>query len=484
MVQKLTIWQQNTNKSPACQHNLISNNYLSKKGISVIALQEPAINHLGNTIASRNWTPIYPTKHSEDPSGTRSVTLISSALSTDSWNQMDFPSSDVTVIQLNGSWGKLTLFNIYNDGTSNDTLRQLANFLHSNRDKIEHTEKGTAHVLWVGDFNRHHPYWDDPSDTRLFTNDALKAANRLIEVVADAGLELALPSGLPTHKHSVTKRWSRLDQVFLSDHSANILTACDTLPEERGISTDHIPILTEINLAIAQTVAAESAPNFREVNWEEFGKELSKQLAKLPPPESITGQRQLDKSCADLTRAIQATIDYKVPVTEITPKSKRWWTKELTQLRKTANKLGRQSYKRRRDSEHKVHEEHEEAAKKYRNTLDYTKQQHWRDWLERAEDPDIWTVQRLISAPATDGGGVRIPTLTYKVNDETKSANTNEEKSAALAKGFFPPKQAEGNGEARRQEPDFGQAGRITREQILRQLKRSNRTKRQDQTVY
>jgi len=276
--------------------------------------------------------PIYPTKHSEDPSGTRSMTFIGSMLSSDSWNQLDFRSSDVTVIQLNGSWGKLTIFNIYNDSSSNNMLRQLANYHHSNQDKIGHVEKGTAHVLWVGDFNRHHPYWDDLTDTRLFTFNAMEAANRLIEVVADANLELVLLIGLPTHKHNVTKWWSQLDQVFLSDYSENILTSCETLPEQRGINTDHIPILMELKLDTTQTATTESTPNFREVNWEEFGMELSKQLAKLPPLESITGQRQLDKSCTDLTRAIQTTIDNQVPILEIMPKSKCWWTRELTQL--------------------------------------------------------------------------------------------------------------------------------------------------------
>jgi hypothetical protein len=101
----------------------------------------------------------------------------------------------------------------------------------------------------------------------------------------DVGLELALPSGLPTHKHSITKRWSRLDQVFLSDHSENTLISCNTLPEHRGINTDHLPILTELNLAITQTIE-EDIPNFRDVDWEEFGNELGKQLTKLPPPRT------------------------------------------------------------------------------------------------------------------------------------------------------------------------------------------------------
>jgi hypothetical protein len=91
---------------------------------------------------------------------------------------------------------------------------------------------GNLPVLWVGDFNRHHPYWDDPSDTRLFTSDIMEVAERLIKVVADIGLELTLPSSILTHKHNITKLWSRLDQVFLSDYSENLLISCDTQPNQ------------------------------------------------------------------------------------------------------------------------------------------------------------------------------------------------------------------------------------------------------------
>lgn len=183
MMDKLTIWQQNINKSPTGQHSLISNNHLTNKDVCIIALQEPAINHLGNTIAARDWLPIYPTPHAKDPNKTRSVTLIRSMLSTDCWSQMDFPSSDVTVTQFSGNWGKLTVFNIYNDGNNNDTINLLMDFHHRFHDKIEHTDKGLAHVLWISDFNRHHPYWDNPNDTRLFTSEATEAATNLIEAV-------------------------------------------------------------------------------------------------------------------------------------------------------------------------------------------------------------------------------------------------------------------------------------------------------------
>ena len=41
---------------------------------------------------------------------------------------MDFPSGDVTVIQLSGSWGELTLLNIYNYCETNDMIRQVKTF--------------------------------------------------------------------------------------------------------------------------------------------------------------------------------------------------------------------------------------------------------------------------------------------------------------------------------------------------------------------
>ena len=158
-------------------------------------------------------------------------------MSTESWNQLDFPSSDVTVVQATGLWGKVTIFNIYNDGKSAETTNLLTDFHRRNQATLERAETGEAHIIWLGDFNRHHPCWDNPEDTRLFTNEATEAAEKLIEALADAGLEMALPSGIPTHEHSVTKRWSRLDQVFLSDQSSGLLTSCDTQPTSS--SHDH-----------------------------------------------------------------------------------------------------------------------------------------------------------------------------------------------------------------------------------------------------
>ena len=63
-------------------------------------------------------------------------------------------------------------------------------------------------MMWIGDFNRHHPTWDNPNDTRLFTREAIEAAEKLIRAIADLGMELALAAGTPTHIHNVTQKWT------------------------------------------------------------------------------------------------------------------------------------------------------------------------------------------------------------------------------------------------------------------------------------
>jgi ribonuclease HI len=466
----INIWQQNVNKSPTSQHDLISSKYLIDSGANIVALQEPATNFLNMTIATKDWIPVYPSTHNTQPKKSRSIILIKASLTSDSWQQLDFPSGDVTIIQVKGVWGKLSIFNIYNDCEHDNTINILSDYSHRNADIIGNTTVGNAHTIWLGDFNRHHPHWDNPEDTRLFTREAVNAAEVLIGAVAEAGLEMILPSGTPTHLHNVSKRWSRLDNVFLSDHSLDALLSCDTIPDQRGVCTDHLPVLTKIDLAVAN-MPPKSMPNFKEVDWQKFRATVGANLERASPPAEINTQVQLDKACGELTAALQDAISSDVPVTTLCAKTKRWWTKELTSLRKEAKKLGRQSYKHRNKPFHFTHAAYVDANKCYHSTLDRTKKQHWRDWLENAEDPDIWTVQRLLAAPASDGGSSKIPPLKYKVDDTDLIARSNDEKGRILAKGFFPPKpRPEPPEAASTYPPQCSKASQLTKEAIQRQL--------------
>lgn len=240
---------------------------------------------------------------------------------------------------------------------------------------LEDAAVDNVHSIWLGDFNRHHPHWDNPNDTRLFTRDAINDAELLIVAVAEAGMEMVLPSGTPTHLYNVSKQWSRLNNIFMSDHSTEVLISCDTVPEQCGVCTDHLPILTKLDLT-TPVAPPKEIRNFRKVDWEQFRKTLGAKLSQLSPPAAINTQLQLNSACAELTIALQNTINTNVPITMLCVKSKRWWTKELTVLCKVAKKLGRETYKHRDKPFHYVHAAYKDANKLYHRKVRSTKLQH------------------------------------------------------------------------------------------------------------
>ena len=94
---------------------------------------------------------------------------------------------------------------MYNDGEQDNTIRLLTDYYSRHKDSLKCTTMGEVHIIWVGDFNRHHPLWDSPKDTQLFTNEAMDAAEKLIEAIIDIRLELVLPSGISMHEYNFTK---------------------------------------------------------------------------------------------------------------------------------------------------------------------------------------------------------------------------------------------------------------------------------------
>jgi ribonuclease HI len=467
----ITIWQQNVNKSKICQHDLISSSRLVEQHIDIVALQEPAISDFAVTIANKDWRVVYPSTHAKDPSKTRAVTLLRADIPTNKWSQIEIDSGDVTIVKITGEWGATTLFNIYNDCEHDDTIEKVKVLQSSLDGQDRDAPNESAHTIWLGDFNRHHPHWDDTSDIRLFTKTAINKAEKLISAVADAGLDLALPPKTPTHKHNVSKKWTRLDHVFLSEHSFDTLLSCEVYTEELSPNTDHLPIVTKLDLTLAKATS-KSIANFRNVDWEKFRSVLEGQLRTLGLPRAIRNQGELDTECSRLTNAIQNTIQSEVPTIDLCPKSRRWWTKELTFLRREASRLGRKASKSKDRLDDPIHAESVKAKRAYERAIEYNKKHHWRDWLEKAEDPDIWTAHRYISAPASDGSAARIPTLKAQHNGEEVNASTNEDKSQLLARTFFPPKPTENA--RHEQEQDYPapvcKMDNITRDQIRRHL--------------
>ena len=465
---KIRIIQINLNKSEKAHFDLI-NNKLTNDWDIVLA-QEPHTTFFQAIRSPPNFRPVFPTDRGRNAQ-VRSVIWVNTRLDTKYWKIIDIPdTNDITAIQLRGPYGRLTIFNIYNDCTHSNSEKIIRSTI---REKVgEIRKEANDHMIWAGDFNRHHPLWDRDEDTHLFTPAATRKADGLINLLAEFDMEMKLPKGTPTLQHMRSKRYSRPDNVFCTTRLSNMVTRCEVDPKNRPPCTDHFPIATEISLPQERTTEAPSY-NFREVDWTDFRKNLEARLKDLNAPQPLTTEIQFQKAAKDLTEAIQDTIRTRVKIRRPRPDSKRWWNSDLKKMKKELNKLRVESFRNRALTDHPIHRDVRRLSNKYGTEILKAKRQHWTDFLEEATVDDIWTANRYFKEPSGDGGRPRIPTLQVNQGGNTTNINDNEEKATIFAKTFFPTRPTNSSVPTRYVYPEPIPTPRgITKKQILDQILR------------
>lgn len=150
-LQTIRIWQQNLNRSQMGQQETI--NTVSPQHYDIIAIQEPWKNRINHqSTSSLKWRSVYPSRHATHPEDTRSLLLVSTHLSTNSWSELNVDSSDITAIQMKTEEGPLWVFNMYVDCLHDDVLKMLEKTIRA----LQSGGGPSAKMVWLGDFNRHH----------------------------------------------------------------------------------------------------------------------------------------------------------------------------------------------------------------------------------------------------------------------------------------------------------------------------------------
>ena len=153
-------------------------------------------------------------------------------------------TNDLTELQLQGQYGKVSIFNIYNDYTHSRNKIILKRYIQEHANSI--TNNKNHHMIWAGDFNQHHPIWDDNQNTHLFTAQAARMAENLIKLIVTYDLIMPLSKGIPMLKHMVTKRYSKLDNIFCIEGLKDLIVTCKVNPTIQPTSIDHFPIITKL----------------------------------------------------------------------------------------------------------------------------------------------------------------------------------------------------------------------------------------------
>ena len=432
----LRLLQINLNKSEKAHLDII-NEELSMH-YDIVLIQEPYTTTSNGVRSPPNFRLVCPSYRFQSEDQIRSAIYVNKTLKTDDWIILDIPNTnDITAIQLKGPYGKLSIFNIYNDCTHSRNEAHLRRFINDHSADLIGTEN--HHMLWAGDFNRHHLLWDRDEDTHLFTQEAMRSAERLIETCATYELAMALPKGLPTLQHMVTKKYSRPDNVFATPGLLDMVTKCKVDPAIHPTSTDHFPIVTNITLP-QERINTPPSYNFREADWEVFRRTLRTKLRLTPQRPVITSLQQLEEAAAQLTTSIQIRIQENVKKSKPRPDAKRWWNSDLERMRKELNRLRADSYRYRALADDPSHQLLKDKSNRYGEAIIDAKRQHWANYLEEMTQSDIWTANKYIKEPVGDGGCPRIPTLRFKDNRGIDvTINNNEDKAKVFAKTFFPP---------------------------------------------
>jgi hypothetical protein len=115
----------------------------------------------------------------------------------------------------------------------------------------------------LGDFNRHHPIWEDDNNENLFEPEDCIAP--LINLLYKFDMLLALPKGKPTLQTSAGN-WTRPDNVWRCNTLDDPIICCNTVPAIRPPLADHLPIITILDLPFPRASLTPSL-NFRMAEW-------------------------------------------------------------------------------------------------------------------------------------------------------------------------------------------------------------------------
>ena len=429
---KLRIWQQNAHKSKTA-HSYILNN-ANPNNWDVIALQEPWFDSYGNSRGTQYWRVIYPANfYMEGRNCVRSILLINTNISTDSYSIIPVMHSDVTAVRFKGDHGFLSLFNIYNEITNNDTINYLDSFLDRHEHLVRHS--GADNVVWLGDFNRHHPIWEDDSNERLF--EPTEFISPLLDLLYKNEMLLALPKGIPTYQ-TAAGNWTRPDNVWRSSSPDDPISRCDVVPAMRPPMADHLPIVTELALPLPRAPEAK-ALDFRQADWPEVNADLTQRLAELSPAVCINSEEEFLQKVDEVVRLTKETLDDHLKERRPSPFKRRWWTQELSTLKKTQNRLSGKSFRFRHVRDHPVHVMYKAATNQFKSIMEETRSQDWTDWLESATQQDLYIANKYVTNEPSDYSSARVPTLKTSVNNVPGMAEDNVAKAKALADSFPPP---------------------------------------------
>ena len=282
-------------------------------------------------------------------------------------------------------------------------------------------------IVLCADLNRHHVLWGGHA-ARMDIG-RRNEGEQIIDYMQEAGLHSLLPTGTTTWEHQTLDRASTVDVVLGSNDVRERLQYCRVHSTDYG--SDHRPIALEVELEPVREGLKRGRRLYKDADWDKIRSEISSRLGDGRYMKRITDTNTFDRAAEIFVSSVNSILEENVPRAKESPYAKRWWTRELTQLRADfTRKRNRVTTMRRRgDDTTMMREMVHQARRLYLDEVDIQKRQHWREFLENPEN--VWKV-------ASYARPTRVAMDVPELSTGGQTYITDEEKAMILMATFFP----------------------------------------------
>ncbi|KAF9729205.1 hypothetical protein PMIN01_12895 [Paraphaeosphaeria minitans] len=350
------------------------------------------------------WTPFLP-EHTEGSLRPRAML----------WTHRDITarpisteSTDIAALLIELETGPLLAISVYIPAKSDSEDSELNSRLDIIRRTIDTTRRNhdkRVEILIAGDFNRHDQFW---GGDLVATSQRQGEGEPIIQLMSELDLQCPLPRGIETWISYNGEHSSTIDLILVTQELASEIQRCTTDSMAHG--SDHLAICTEFAIDLTHE---KGTPRklWKKARWDPIRKVVAGELERRSQPD-IPGD--VDSYCQFVTECIAPAIEKYVPVARPSPYAKRWWTEDLTELRKhyTYWRNKASASRRANTPDPGLQQMAVTCRKRYHDAIRNQRKTHWQDFV--AEARNIWTIARYLD-PAQCATFARIPAIkTYE----------------------------------------------------------------------
>jgi len=404
--QQIRILQANLHKSKERTHGILNDPSIQQ--YTAILLQEQYWSTYTESSPHHHaWTRYEPTNTTKAP---RAAIYINAQQITPSQiSQIPLPFSDVVAIQLDTTKHQedspTVIINVYNP--CDDSLIQ------SLRDELQRAKvRQDSTIILAGDFNCHHPLWNPPG---YLNHD--DTADHLVDLAAHLGLNLLIPPGTVTYPNANTA----IDLVWGNGQAQERLLKCQ-IAEDCDQGADHLPVETILLYNHIDVPQQQPRLDISRTDWETFQRTL-KDILPTTTPTPQTGE-EIERTTVFLIQSLQQALKASTPIKRPCPRSKRWWTPELTELARQHRRLRNRMRRRGSPINTKLWRE---KSNEYRAKIARAKEKCWQEFVQNANGKSIWDIKKYLAMSQSQ---TIISTL--------EGTNSYSDMTSILQQSFFP----------------------------------------------